>query len=111
MGQPAIWNRTVAGRRRRRRSRACSTFWRRGSGMADMPDEAAEIESVTSDNPLVVRTSSAHGLKDQDEVKITGVQGLPSANGAFFVKVSGYDAQSFALYSDAQLTVAASAPG
>lgn len=79
--------------------------------MADLPDVVAEIESVASGNPLVVRTSGVHGLKDQDEVKITGVEGIPGANGSFFVKVSGYEAQLFALYSDAQLTVAASAPG
>jgi hypothetical protein len=52
---------------------------------------------------MVVRVSNTHLLKDQDEVKLLGVGGVPAANGSFFVKTSGHDSKTFALYLDAEL--------
>lgn len=54
------------------------------------------ITDVTATALIVVTTSLAHGLRRADGVELSGVVGVPEANGSFFVDV--LSSTSFALY-------------
>jgi len=70
-----------------------------------------EIASVKAGPPMVITLGDTHSLKDQNEVKIRGVCGCPGANGSYFVKSTGFDAKSFAIYKDKKLTEPAVSEG
>tara|TARA_R100001132_G_scaffold8792_1_gene8422 strand:- start:488 stop:1084 length:597 start_codon:yes stop_codon:yes gene_type:complete len=54
----------------------------------------ASITDATNADPIVI-TSNAHGLSSKDVVNVSGVLGIPSANGSF--AVTKVDANSFSL--------------
>lgn len=58
-------------------------------------DLAAEVTNATNATPIVITTSSAHGLTDQRQYTIAGVTGNTAANGSFTVTV--IDATSFSI--------------
>ncbi|GAC1674154.1 MAG: hypothetical protein NVS9B2_23350 [Steroidobacteraceae bacterium] len=64
------------------------------------------ITAITNATPIVVTTTTAHGLIDGDQVQISGVTTETAANGTFFVKRTSYTTTTFALYTDSALTVA-----
>jgi hypothetical protein len=63
---------------------------------------ALTITGATNASPIVI-ACTGHGLSDDDIVTIAGVTGNTNANGNFYVKATGQDANHFALYSDAAL--------
>lgn len=77
-----------------------------------LPEIVGSIDSVSNATPMVVSLTDAHGLKDQDEVKITALpEGNGSPKGSCFVKTTGYDRKQFALYWDKALTQPAAGSG
>ena len=69
------------------------------------PDNKAAISGATAANPVVITTSSAHGLADSDLVSISGVVGMTEINAqTYYAKVTGYAATTFALYSNSALS-------
>lgn len=69
------------------------------------------ITAASLATPIVITTTSAHGLQNGYAVTISGVTGNTAANGQFFAKVTGYSTTTFALYSDAALTQAVAGNG
>jgi hypothetical protein len=69
------------------------------------------ITGVTTANPGVVTTTSAHGLIDGDQIQITGVNGATQANVTGYAKVTGYSTTTFGLYSDAALSTGVNVTG
>ena len=54
------------------------------------PDNKASISGATVANPVVITTSSAHGLADSDLVSISGVVGMTEINAqTYYAKVTG----------------------
>ena len=69
------------------------------------PDQKAAISGATAANPVVITTSSAHGLADSDLVSISGVVGMTEINvQTYYAKVTGYSTTTFALYSNSGLS-------
>jgi hypothetical protein len=64
------------------------------------------ITGATNATPIVVTTTSAHGLIDGDPIQITGVGGNTNANVQGFAKRTSYTGSTFGLYSDQALTQA-----
>ncbi len=69
------------------------------------------ITNATNATPIVITTSTAHGLTDSQQVVIQNVLGNTNANGFYYAKVTGYSTTTFALYSDAALTTAVAGSG
>ena len=63
------------------------------------------ITGASHATPIVL-TAVAHGLADGDPITITNVGGNTNANASCFAKVTGYTANTLALYSDKALTTA-----
>src|SRR5260370_34469980 len=82
-----------------------------GTAAVLLPEMRGEIASAKAGPPMVITLGDTHSLKDQNEVKIRGVCGCPGANGSYFVKSTGFDAKSFAIYKDKKLTEAAVSEG
>ncbi len=61
------------------------------------------VTGGTQATPTVI-TAVAHGLADGDPVTISSIVGDTAANGSNYAKVTGYNANTFALYSDKALT-------
>lgn len=70
-----------------------------------------QITAATNATPIVITTTSAHGLADGDQVTITGITTNTAANGTFFVKRTSYTATTFGLYSDAALATGVAGNG
>lgn len=62
------------------------------------------VLGATNASPIVVSSSASHGFVDGQRVSISGVLGNTNANGSFYVKVTGYTSNTFALYSNSALT-------
>jgi len=62
------------------------------------------ISGATNASPIVITTTTNHGLSDGSAIFIGGVLGNTAANGYFFAKETGYSATTFALYTDSSLT-------
>lgn len=69
------------------------------------PASSLSIAGATNTTPIVVTTTTVHGLSDGDPVLVKGILGNEAANGRGFAKVSGYLATSFGLFADVGLTV------
>lgn len=69
------------------------------------------VSGATVATPSVITCSAAHGLIDGDQVQITGVGGTTTVNTTAFVKVTGYSATTFALFSNAALTTGVTGTG
>lgn len=65
------------------------------------------VTGATNASPIVITTTTTHGLTDRQPVTISGVTGNTAANGTFYVKV--LTANTFALYTDNMLTSAVTA--
>ncbi len=61
------------------------------------------VTGAASASVIVITTGTAHGLRDGQEVRLTGVQGNTNANGSYYVKV--LSANTFSLFTNASLTV------
>jgi len=76
------------------------------------PDNKASISGATAANPVVITTSSAHGLADSDLVSISGVVGMTEINAqTYYAKVTGYSTTTFALYSNSALSATVDGSG
>lgn len=68
------------------------------------PLSSLSVSGATNATPIVVTTSTAHGLSDGDPVLVKGVVGNEATNGRGFAKVSSYSTTTFGLYADANLS-------
>ena len=76
------------------------------------PDNKAAISGATAANPVVITTSSAHGLADSDLVSISGVVGMTEINAqTYYAKVTSYSTTTFALYSNSALSATVDGSG
>jgi hypothetical protein len=64
------------------------------------------INDATNATPIVITTTTDHGLSDGDQVRCVNVGGNTNANTLAYAKVTGYSTTTFALYSDEDLTTA-----
>jgi len=58
------------------------------------------ITGATNASPIVITTTSAHGLYNGCPVRIAGVTGNTNANTTGYAKTAGYTGTTFGLYSD-----------
>jgi hypothetical protein len=70
--------------------------------MADPGPVGGGIAGVDNSSPVVIETSSDHGLVDGDRVRVNGAS--PDKPILAYVKSSGYGAKKFALFSDVRAT-------
>lgn len=67
------------------------------------------ISGATNVSPIVITTTTAHGLTDSSPIHVDGVVGNTAANtgqGTFvYAKETGFSPTTFALYADAALTI------
>lgn len=70
------------------------------AGLPGNEDRALTLSvfAVTNTTPIVVQTTTTHGLQTGERVVIYGVEGEPAANGTFFVEIT--DVDKFALYDN-----------
>jgi hypothetical protein len=72
--------------------------------------EQKDISSATKANPVVVTTTSAHGLTDGQQVTITDIVGMTELNGnTYYANV--LTTTTFSLYTDDALTVSVNGTG
>lgn len=71
------------------------------------------ITGATNATPIVIATQESHDASayDGQTVTISGVEGNTAANGTFYVKYTGQDANHFALYSDSSLSTPVAGTG
>ena len=62
------------------------------------------VSGATNATPIVITCAAAHNLQDGDQVQVTGVGGNTNANTLAFVKVTGYSATTFGMYTTAALS-------
>lgn len=79
-------------------------------GLTPTPDQSTiRISTASNATPIVVVTTTSHGLASGDPVLISGVSGNASANGLFYISyVSG---TTFTLYQDSGLTLGVAGVG
>jgi hypothetical protein len=68
------------------------------------PAVGGGISGATNATPIVITTTSAHGLADGQIVQVASVGGNTAANGTFYAKVTGFSSTTFGLYTDKALT-------
>jgi hypothetical protein len=69
------------------------------------------VSGATVATPSVITCAAAHNLIDGDQVQITGIGGTTTDNTLAYVKVTGYSATTFAIYSDPALTMGITGTG
>jgi hypothetical protein len=70
-----------------------------------------DVTGATQATPIVCTITQNHLLSDGDYVTISGVGGNTAVNVSAYVKVTGYSATTFAMYSDKALTVPVASNG
>lgn len=73
-------------------------------------DEPVSVTGVVSTSPLVLSVASV-GFEDSRVLAISGVGGVPGANGQFYAKVTGFSSGQFGLFADKALTTPITASG
>lgn len=78
-----------------------------GQVQIDPPTDKATLilTAATNASPIVCTSSDVHGLSDSQRVDVREGLVNTNANGDHYAKVTGYSTTTFALYSDAALTV------
>lgn len=77
----------------------------RSIGFDPKPNQTTlTINDASNASPIVITTTTVHGLADGDQVRPVNVGGNTNANQLGYALVTGYSTTTFALYSDEDLT-------
>jgi hypothetical protein len=74
-------------------------------------NKTLDVIAASNSNPLVLTLSANHGFSDGDYIKLTGLQTSwksieydPLTDSRYYVKVTGYDPDTIAVYTNSSLT-------
>lgn len=80
--------------------------------LGNLLTDSFAILTITRSNPMVITLVGNHGFNNGDYIKITGLTGVwndlnwdPETDVRYYVKTTGYDPDTFAVFEDQALTV------